>query len=405
MAITNEPKLYDKYGNVIDHLTQWDINLTLQIPDFKYELAPICHFAARHDKESKTVTSTLSDGTVYIDIPNILLTTSGAFDMFVFLYDMEVDTGRTLYSFHIPVSPKAKPETYEYSDNIEIIEVTVLKARLEALIAQAEQMVTQRIGDLDEAYTNQIAAIHAEIKDDKDQLNAVIVANTAEMVGKINDDRASLTGDISNMRTSLTGDITDMRTQLTGDITDMRTQLNSDIQSNLSTILNNIQDGTPRGVFSDPTDLENASPGVYLLVDEQSENNGWIYYWDGSELSERIVYYAGMVINHDTITYSMLTDDLKKQSVEKIVPYTLLAESWDNGEQEIDISDVYTVTEHTKIDVDLSDAAYIQMLADGCVALYVVTLTENGVTTLTAHHIGLVPTADITIQLTIRETV
>lgn len=398
-------KLYDKYGNVIDHLTQWDMNLTLQIPNFGYDIAPVCHFAARHDKESKTVTSTLSDGTVYIDIPNILLTTSGAFDMFVFLYDLEVDTGRTLYTFHIPVSPKAKPETYEYSDNIEVIEITALKARLEALISQAEQMVEQRIGELDEAYTNQIAAIHSEIQEDKDSLNEVIIANTAEMVSKINNDRTSLVGDISEMRSSLTGDVSEMRTQLTGDITSMRTQLNSDVQNNLSTILNNIQDGTPKGVFSDPSDLTNETPGVYLLVDEQSENNGWIYYWDGTQLSERIVYYAGMVINHDTVTYSMLTDDLKKQSVEKVVPYTLLAESWDNGEQEIDISDVYTATEHTKIDVDLSDAAYIQMLADGCVALYVVTLTENGVTTLKAHHIGLVPTADITIQLTIRETV
>ena len=64
-------KLFDRNGLEIDHLTRWDYNVKLQIYDFPFDVAPICHFAKRLDKKCLVVTSTLSNGIVTVDIPNI----------------------------------------------------------------------------------------------------------------------------------------------------------------------------------------------------------------------------------------------------------------------------------------------------------------------------------------------
>lgn len=379
---TNEVKICDIYGNEIEHLTQWDINVTLQIPNFGYEIAPVIHFAERHSKTALTVTSTLSDDTVSVVVPNILLLEPHAFDMFVFLYDLDTDTGRTLYSIHMPVSPKAKPESYEYKDNTEIIEIAALKVRLEALIAQAENTINVKIAELGDLYNANVLQIRTEIADDVSRLNDSIVTNN----------------------TNLNREITASRERLISDIQLAKTNLSAEILAALNQLLNGIQDGTPKGVFSDVSELDGLESGIYLYHNAESADNGYVFYWDGENLSERLVYYAGMVINPDTITLSMFTDGLKKQTVEKIIPYTLIAEEWDEYTQEIDISESYTVTPYTKADIDLPMTSFNHLVDVGCMGIYIVT-NENDDGKLMAHIIGGVPTEDITIQLTLRETI
>ena len=148
-------KLFDRNGLEIDHLTRWDYNVKLQIYDFPFDVAPICHFAKRLDKKCLVVTSTISNGIVTVDIPNILLTDenkTGQFTMFVFLTDIDGNTGRTIYQVDLPVAPKPKPDDYEYSDNVEVIELNVLRAKLESLIAQTEETLDERIDTLENAY-------------------------------------------------------------------------------------------------------------------------------------------------------------------------------------------------------------------------------------------------------------
>lgn len=372
-------KVYDKYGNEVKYLTQWDINVELQIPDFGYEIAPVCHFACRHEKESKTVTSTLSDNTVTVMVPNIYLTDTKAIDMFVFLYDLDKDTGRTLYTVHLPIEAKPKPETYEYSDNTEIIEIAALKVRLEALIAQAEETINVKIDELAQDYDNQVAEIKAEIADDAKRLNDAIIENNYQLNRRI------------------TQGIEDMNTEIDGS----RTELSGEIQSALQTLINGIQDGTPKGVFSDVSELIGKENGIYLYHNPESEDNGYVYYWDGETLSDKLLYYAGVVINNNTVTYAMLSNELKNQAVEKIIPYILEKVKWADGSQDIDISDDYTITQYTKADIDLTSESFMQLVKDGCMGIYI----ETDDNKLTAHVIGSTPTEDIAIQLTIRETV
>lgn len=373
-------KCYDKFGIEIENLTQWDINVILKIHDFPYDVAPVFHFAGRYDKTALCVSSTLSDNTVSVHVPNILLQDNKAIKAYVFLYDLEEDTGRTIYVIDLPVYAKPKPDDYEYSDNSEIIDLHALKVRLEALIAQAEQTIGVRIDELAQDYQNKITEIKAQIADD---------------VGNLNQQ-------ITNANTNLINEIRSNNTQLTDDIQSARNQLSSDISNAIATLINGMKDGSPKGIFSDVEELQGKPSGLYLLYDEQSENNGYIYYWDGAELSSRLLYYAGIVVNDNSITIEKLSTSLKQRYLGTIISYTLLAENWQNGEQELDVSEHYMSTNKTLADISFGDAVREQLLRDDCAGIYVITNEYND-GKLIAHIIGNPPSVDLSVQLTLKE--
>ena len=177
----------DQYGNTIKRLTQWDSNVILTIPNFKYGSAPVFHFNNGTGSTSITVTSELNEGTVSVVVPNILFTRAKPIEVFVFLYDSKSDEGRTIYQTTIPVAVKPKPDDYEYIDNTEIIEITSLGIRLQALIDEAERSVNVHIKELEDSYNNTIQTIRQSIADDVTNLNQSISNN-----------RDALERDISN---------------------------------------------------------------------------------------------------------------------------------------------------------------------------------------------------------------
>ena len=371
-------KLFDKNGLEIDHLTQWDYNVKLELHDFEFDVAPICHFAKRFDKKCLAVTSTLSDGVVTVDIPNILLTdenVGGKFTMFVFLTDLEGNTGRTIYQVDLPVKPKPKPDDYEYSDNVEVIELNVLRAKLESLIAQTEETLDKRIDELENSYQATIIEIKESIQDDVDNLNRQII----------------------NSNTALIKEIQDSSSQLTAEIEEATNDLNAEIQSALNALIDSIGDGSPKGTFSNASDLADKEAGIYLYVNPQSEDNGYIYYWNGESLSDRLLYYAGMVINDGTITYEKFADSLKRK-IGTIIYYTLQADEWENGTQEIIISNSdYSITENTNVNIHI-DSDTLDLLSEyDCESLSV--STNNG--SLIAEINGNIPDVAFTIQLTL----
>ena len=255
-------KCYDKYGIEIDHLTQWDLNVSVKIPNWQYELAPICHFATRFNDTSLTVASTLEDGTVTVEVPNVFLTDTEAVLMYVFLYDPESDSGRTVYTVVFPVHKKKKPNDYEYVDNVDVIEISTLKAQFDVLVAEAEVAVHERINSLDSAYTNTILEIKNQIHSDVVNLNKEISTNNER-----------LSADISQAREQLSGDITTARQGLQNEITNSNNALTQQIASALALLLSSIKDGSPESYFGDVTELANKEAGFYLYIDETNLNN------------------------------------------------------------------------------------------------------------------------------------
>ena len=80
--------------------------------------------------------------------------------------------------------------------------------------------------------------------------------------------------------------------------------------------------------------------------------------------------------------------------------YTLLSSSWSSQAQTLNISSSgYTVTNKTKVDIQIDDTAYTALLAAGCMGLYV----TNNSGSLVIHALGVAPTSNVTVQLTISE--
>lgn len=123
----------DSYGRAITSLTQWDVNQTLFIENWEYDV-PTFHFCNTQSKKSLPVTGELIDGSVTVKIPNILLTQAFPIIAYVYLYNGDNDSGKTVYIIRIPVRPKPMPEEYEYEDNVSTLNLAQLDARISSLI-------------------------------------------------------------------------------------------------------------------------------------------------------------------------------------------------------------------------------------------------------------------------------
>lgn len=95
------------------------------------------------------------------------------------------------------------------------------------------------------------------------------------------------------------------------------------------------------------------------------------------------------------------TDDFLDEVKQYVINYTLTANGWNNGEQEITINaGDYDVSAYTKVDIEPGANALESLVNDGVFALYI----ENDNGDLTAKVIGNnVPRRDIIVQLVLSE--
>ena len=76
---------YDYYGNVIKQLTQWDVNRSMYIPNWQYDVAPIIQFTNRPQTENYSVASTYDEinDVVSFEVPNALLRNDDTVILFI----------------------------------------------------------------------------------------------------------------------------------------------------------------------------------------------------------------------------------------------------------------------------------------------------------------------------------
>lgn len=163
-------------------------------------------------------------------------------------------------------------------------------------------------------------------------------------------------------------------------------------------MLESVSDGSPRGIYTNVAELADKPSGIYLYVNPSSEDDGYAFWWDGTSAT-RLVYYAGKIINDKTITYEMLSNALRKSVCETVISRELLADNWDDLSQDIDVSEDYEITSHTKANIDIDSATYEQLVQDGCGGICL-QINNN---TLIAHAFWNPPIEDVTIQITLKE--
>ena len=87
----------------------------------------------------------------------------------------------------------------------------------------------------------------------------------------------------------------------------------------------------------------------------------------------------------------------------KMATVILDASSWSNGEQAIDVSSVYTLTEDTKVDIEIDFDAFSTLQTSGCYGIYLETVSANDITRLNAKVMGSAPSSDVEVQLIFSE--
>lgn len=165
----------DSYGEVVTTLTQWDINQTLYIEDYKYDFAPIFHFCNKKSKRSLGVQSIITNGKLTVDIPNELL--REPYPIIAYIYATQNDSGKTLQIIHLPVRPRVQPSEYEYVDNIRVVYLEDLIAEVEECLKKASTAENTRIENETIRIENENQRITNEVNRQKSTAAAISACN------------------------------------------------------------------------------------------------------------------------------------------------------------------------------------------------------------------------------------
>lgn len=99
---------YNSY--VTDSLYQWDLNQTLSVPGLNLATAPEVHFSNANMDKAIVRQATLTNGVVYVDIPNSLLQDPLTIKAYIGIY--EGATFKVIEEISIPIRPKERPADY-----------------------------------------------------------------------------------------------------------------------------------------------------------------------------------------------------------------------------------------------------------------------------------------------------
>ena len=169
---------FDCYGSyTTDSVYQWDLNRRLAIRGLDYASAPAIHFSNKKSAEALVVQSTIEDGVIYCDVPNILL--QEPYDIVGYVcesLDQEVTTYETI---RIPVKPRVKPADYAYSDNVEILTYYSLMAEISSVKVSNEKGLNGM--DASKASKAELSAVKAEVDTDIAKVEDEIASERARI--------------------------------------------------------------------------------------------------------------------------------------------------------------------------------------------------------------------------------
>lgn len=188
--------LLDNYGHPVRFLYQWDYNQKLVIDDVYSDvytdMSPVVQFCSKDSEEVLSVSAIVSDGKIVSDIPNILL--QEPYNIIAYILMINTSSGKVVNAVEIPVRKRAKPPTYEYSDNVDIISI-------ESLIKEASSLKSDMTQMLDEAKTE----IASGVTDAEEKLDNLIASAEERADGLIN----TISGDVDKVVDGAKSEMTD----------------------------------------------------------------------------------------------------------------------------------------------------------------------------------------------------
>lgn len=172
-------KCYDKKGNSINHLIQWDKNQIVYIDDLENGIIPEAHFAlSTNPNEARIYLDAVSEEAlngskmIKIILPNDMLLDPTT--LFVFLYYIEETENdhpeTTEYFLELPIKAKPRPNDQIYEDNLIFLSLSVVRRGLEELKSRVDIDETILNGHVANKYNphgitcEQIAALPTHLK-------------------------------------------------------------------------------------------------------------------------------------------------------------------------------------------------------------------------------------------------
>lgn len=153
---------YEVYAT--DCLTQWDTNQVLKITGLNVTTAPTILFFNRAKVTASPVASTLNKDVVSVPIPNGLL--QDPYPIIAYIRVASGGSNNTIGKIKIPVVPSAKPEDYEFIENIEIISYEDMVSMIEGKVDKSEYdpVIAKVLADIEEIQTTGATAGVIEAK-------------------------------------------------------------------------------------------------------------------------------------------------------------------------------------------------------------------------------------------------
>lgn len=137
-----ETTIYNKDGEPLTELAQWDRNIQIQIREKEIDSAYKVHFFNCNSKEAMVVESAYKDGTLTVPVPNDILTEPHPIAGYVWIEKNEEE--KSVFCFRIMVRKRPRPANYVYEDQKEYI-------TFKKVLAEAEVYANKAKSDADSA--------------------------------------------------------------------------------------------------------------------------------------------------------------------------------------------------------------------------------------------------------------
>lgn len=308
----------DKDGNLVERLTQWDVDQYILIGGSGLIEAPKIHFCNAVSDEALVVGSEMEGDLIKAKIPNILLQDKYLIMAYLYVYDPTVSSisAMTKATIKIPILPRQKPSNYPYVEDIDYISATSLEAKIEKEIEDLN-------GELSESYNQTLSRIETSLEDEYKSTTNAIREEYDVYFNQMKDEHSSMVSDYEGIKVDynlLSSDLRETDSQLKELSANIRSDMN-DLEESYSETTTNLEnrysetiddlvskfsDGSPKGYFSNVEGLSGKVAGVYI-----NDADGYVYYWDGETISDAITRYE----------YTVDTDALNNHIANKNEPH------------------------------------------------------------------------------------
>ena len=173
----------DKDNNIVEHLTQWDVDQYILIGDTGLIKPPAVHFCNTSSREALVVSSTIEGDKIKAKIPNILLQDGLLIIAYLYVCDPSVSdiSAKTKAEIRIPVRPRPKPSSYPYVGDVDYISPSSIEGKMTELLKNKVDIIDGKSlssNDFTDNYKGELDALDQNLANKANITDVLTKTNT-----------------------------------------------------------------------------------------------------------------------------------------------------------------------------------------------------------------------------------